>query len=422
MRFRTNLLLIAFSSILLFSCFANAADDYEVEWSKEQRRWVATIKVQTNIGEGGGIIIDDIVGNLEFHGGSYSKAEVEVKFYAQRGLSESRAKRFFNSVKPEIEERGTEIFIRGNDRRRSRTYNNTYFEVIAKTPEKFNIDGSTSGGNISADNVTGDLEFSTSGGNLVFINVHERLSGSTSGGNVDIENSSGEIDLSTSGGNITLEDVDGIVEVSTSGGNIGVRSLKGHIDGSTSGGNIVIKKTEVDRMEMATSGGNISCYGLKVEEHGDFATSGGNIEFTESSGTMSLGTSGGVIRMEDHTGDLDLSNSAGNIIVKGLNGSIEASISSGDIRVGLVEGSSAENVELETGHGDISLYLPKKFGADIRARVSNSYDDDAIYSDFPLKIRRGKNTGICRASGSINSGGANIIVESGHGEIRIIKR
>src|SRR3954467_10460830 len=104
--------------------------------------------------------------------------------------------------------------------------------------QNITTDLSTSGGNITLSNLSGNQEFRTSGGNLDIENLAGRIRGRTSGGNIDLTNVGEDIDLSTSGGNITAEKCNGKMKLATSGGSLRLSALKGDIDATTSGGSV----------------------------------------------------------------------------------------------------------------------------------------------------------------------------------------
>jgi len=117
-------------------------------------------------------------------------------------------------------------------------------------------------------------------GNAIFIQLFEKLHDlSTSGGNIIAENCSGNLTLSTSGGNLNLSGLKGHIKGSTSGGNVKGNNVEGEFSAHTSGGSVVLKDMMCS-LETSTSGGNID---VAVKEFGKYLkiyNSGGNIELT----------------------------------------------------------------------------------------------------------------------------------------------
>ena len=114
-----------------------------------------------------------------------------------------------------------------------------------KVPAKFNVDVSTSGGDIKLGGVSGTAKLYTSGGDVWADRVEGNLDVSTSGGDISLICGGTEIAAHTSGGDIDLK---------YSGPNFG-------IDLSTSGGDIQVElPSDFDAsMELSTSGGDVSC-------------------------------------------------------------------------------------------------------------------------------------------------------------------
>jgi len=150
-----------------------------------------------------------------------------------------------------------------------------------KVPAKFNVDVSTSGGDIKLGGVNGTAKLHTSGGDVWAERVEGNLDVSTSGGDISLICEGTEIVANTSGGDINLDYL---------GLNLG-------IDLSTSGGDIQVElPADFDAsMELSTSGGDVSCNltmnnATKLSEHKiiadinnggmDFSahTSGGDID------------------------------------------------------------------------------------------------------------------------------------------------
>ena len=120
---------------------------------------------------------------------------------------------------------------------------NLKYEI--KVPAQFNVDVSTSGGDIKLGGVNGTAKLHTSGGDIWAERVEGNLDVSTSGGDISLICGGTEIVAHTSGGDIDLDYF---------GPNVG-------IDLSTSGGDIEVKlPSDFDAsMELSTSGGDVSC-------------------------------------------------------------------------------------------------------------------------------------------------------------------
>jgi len=178
------------------------------------------------------------------------------------------------------------------------------------SPREVNTKLSTSGGNVTLNDLAGTQRFTTSGGNLNLEKLKGKIVGVTSGGNVKINNSDNDIDLTTSGGNITAENCTGKMKLLTSGGTLRLSHLNGNIDATTSGGNVNAEDIGGE-MEAATSGGNVNMRDISCSL--DATTSGGNIDV----GIKQLGK---YVRLSNHGGNIDVKLPGG----KGLDLKLEA--------------------------------------------------------------------------------------------------
>ena len=172
---------------------------------------------------------------------------------------------------------------------------NISFKVF--TPATINTDLSTSGGSISLENVSGELDFSTSGGSLKVDHVGGKVNGRTSGGSISVENSKDEIELTTSGGSIEAKNCDAKLRLTTSGGSLDLKNLKGYTRATTSGGSIDGENIEGELIAH-TSGGSIDLSDLSCSL--ETSTSGGNID-------VSIKELGKYVKISNSAGSIDLS-------------------------------------------------------------------------------------------------------------------
>jgi hypothetical protein len=161
-------------------------------------------------------------------------------------------------------------------------------------PKKFNVNLSTSGGNITVASLTGNTRARTSGGDLKFDRIDGEIDGQTSGGNITLQEGTAKANLSTSGGNIEVDRAGGPTEVSTSGGDIRLDSVTQLISATTSGGNVKATLTEPLRQDalLSTSGGDVKVQVLKSAAFQlDASTSGGEVDASGLTITMEKGGS-----------------------------------------------------------------------------------------------------------------------------------
>lgn len=241
---------------------------------------------------------------------SWDKQEVYVKIFGNRQAEEK--------INYDIYQDGPVVKV--IIKKRSSFFNFSWggisVRVEAKVPKNFNAHIETSGGDITAKNITGGFRFDTSGGDINALSLNGRLNAETSGGDIKIDNHKGTMNVSTSGGDIICKNVEGDVKCETSGGDIELDVKDGRIECKTSGGDIRISYSGANKgIKGETSGGTIRAKlpsDFKANVH--LKTSGGNIqnninntrsskikrseliaEYNGGGATFSLHTSGGNI-------------------------------------------------------------------------------------------------------------------------------
>ena len=312
-------LLIVLAAFISLSAFAQFNGDKEPFITKSFKESFSSTDVQTT------------GGNISVTGITTGDAKVEVYITSNNGKN--------NLSKDEIQKRLDEMYnldvsVSGNklvaiakSKERIRDWKkalNISFKLFV--PKTTANDLSTSGGNISLSNLSGNQDFSTSGGNLDIDNVSGKIRGRTSGGNIDLANSKDDIEIETSGGNIEAANCEGTLRLNTSGGNLHFRDLKGNIRGTTSGGNVDGKNISGElfaetsggnvhleellcSVEASTSGGKIY---VDVKQFGKYITlnnSGGNVELSLPGGKgIDLNLEGDKVktgRLENFTGKIE---------------------------------------------------------------------------------------------------------------------
>lgn len=155
---------------------------------------------------------------------------------------------------------------------------NVSFEVTV--PKNFNLNLNTSGGDISAGSVVGNVRARTSGGDLRFDRVDGEIDAHTSGGDIVLKEGTARAKLGTSGGDIEVDRAGGPTEVSTSGGDIIIKSVTQLLSATTSGGDVHATLTEPMKQDtvLSTSGGDVRVRVVKGAGFElDASTSGGDV-------------------------------------------------------------------------------------------------------------------------------------------------
>lgn len=291
------------------------------------------------------------------------------------------------------------------------------FEVTV--PPAYSVDVATQGGDIESQDIGGTASLVTQGGNVTAGRIGSSVRGAASQPLARLE---------TQGGHITVSDVAGGLRAYTAGGHINAHNVAGNAFLHTGGGHVRAERID-GRADLETGGGNVTVR----EARGGVAvrTAGGQIDFGEAFGSVRAQTGGGGIRIVHVAGPIELETSNGSICLTRVAGAVRAATGSGSITAWInpevskggpnrleLSGASA----LESGHGDIIVYLPRSLAATIEAVVAIG-GEHGIQADpgVPLKILPVSvpGNGPVRAEAALNGGGEMLRIKTGSGTIRL---
>jgi DUF4097 and DUF4098 domain-containing protein YvlB len=187
--------------------------------------------------------------------------------------------------------------------------------VQVTVPRRYRVEMKTSGGDLSVSRLEGDATGKTSGGDVTLEDVTGQVHMRTSGGDMKIDRIQGDVQMITSGGDIVARTVHGGIDVQTSGGSIHFDSIDGQTRARSSSGDIVANTVHGD-VDADTSGGDVRL--MRVDGKIRANTSGGNVhcDLVGANRGISASTSGGNISLQvakDITATLDAVSSGGKI-------------------------------------------------------------------------------------------------------------
>jgi TonB family protein len=279
-------------------------------------------------------------------------------------------------------------------------------------PRKYNVEVTTHAGNIQVDDVDGRVNLITDGGNIT--------AGRVSGGGVRQPGVPAARLESISGGHISVRDVTGDLKAITAGGHITAGNISGDANLSTGGGHITAGNIR-GVAQLETGGGNIS-----VERAGSRVTAssgGGQISFGEAAGAIQARAAGGGIRVLRVSGPMQLDSNGGSIFLTKVENAVHASTGTGSITAWLsptvkIAGSS----QLESGHGDIVVYVPRDLQMTIEATIDTAAGHH-IAADPSLAMKTTYHTGDSgkqvRGICDINGGGEVLKLRAMEGNIQL---
>ncbi|HEX4997827.1 MAG TPA: DUF4097 family beta strand repeat-containing protein, partial [Terriglobia bacterium] len=238
-----------------------------------------------------------------------------------------------------------------------------------RVPKSLNLDLTTNGGSITLiGDSDGEVKLRTSGGSVTAANIRRNALLYTQAGFIRAGNIGGNAELHSEGGNLEVGDVAGNASLETASGWIRAGSIGGSVKAETGGGSIKIKESRGDRFVATTKAGDISVTGTARKI--DAQTEGGAITVGRARGAFQGRTESGDIRIDMATASIDAVSGFGDIFIR-----LDPDSYSGDL-----------HVNIQTGNGTITFYLPETSRASIEAAVDKVAANarQPIVADFPI--------------------------------------
>lgn len=338
------------------------------------------------------------VGAVRVQGGSTQGISYVIRNKSSES-SEDRVRRQFESYKISAYVKGDTAWIVG--------------EWEEGRPHKFSSDVTV--------NVPREMDLvkiETEGGEIVSTGISGKLEAETGGGSLHLDDIGGAITAETGGGSIDVGNVGGDLSIHTGGGSIHIGSAKGKIVAESGGGNVVLVSGS-QGASLQTGGGSIhvdKCSGQVKAE-----TGGGTIDLGEVGGEATMETGGGSLKLSSATGLVKAETGGGSIELYGVPAA-HVETGAGTITAKFIASSSAMDSQLETGSGDVTVYLAPSMRVTLRASIEAS-SGHSISSDFSeIKVSsEGGQWGpkFVSAEGALNGGGPVLKIRTTMGNIYI---
>lgn len=341
------------------------------------------------------------MGSVVVRGGQQQDINYVVHANFHNG-SEQEARRMFEQFKITAYVKGDTAWIVG-DWQGGRQPRHFSGEFTVNVPHEMSlVKLETAGGNVDATGIGGRVEAESGGGNMRLDDIGAGVNAETGGGSIDVGTVSGDLGLHTGGGSIAIRRANGRILAETGGGAIRIESGAQGASVQTGGGPI----------EVRQCGGKV-----KVE------TGGGSVDLSDLGGPAEIETGGGTIHLTSAKGHVHAETGGGGIELYGVP-SAHAETGAGGITVKLVNtGGERHDSDLETGAGDITLYVASDVAINLRASVDMA-NGHRISSDFPeihVSSQGDQWDKTLTADGSLNGGGPTVKVHTSSGDICIRK-
>jgi len=298
-------------------------------------------------------------------------------------------------------------------------------------PRHYNLDVLTQAGNIEAQDIDGRVSLVTYGGNITAGRVGwpGGTASAVTAGDTPLAR------LETQGGHVTVQDVSGVLRAITAGGHITAGNVQGKAVLRSGGGHIRAGAIQ-GRAQLETGGGNISV--RRVGGNVNATTGGGQIDFEEAVGSIRARTGGGGIRILRVAGPVQLESGGGSIVLTRVEGPVRASTGSGAITAWFSQETPGEASaagkppkffrlvgasQLESGQGDIVVYLPRELAVTIDATIETPAEHH-IEADPALALRTSYEDSrsggrTLRGTCSLNGGGEVLKLKTSGGNIQL---
>jgi DUF4097 and DUF4098 domain-containing protein YvlB len=143
----------------------------------------------------------------------------------------------------------------------------------------------------------------------------------------------------------------------------------------------------------------------------------GSISVSDVSGDVIIHTGDGAVSAEQVSGRVDVSTGDGSVTIKGAPHSLKARTGDGALDLDVATSASqADDWDLSTGDGGVSVVLPSGFNAQLDAHTGDGGIDA---SDFGLRPSGEEKNDL---QGTIGSGGRTLRIRTGDGGITIRKK
>ena len=338
------------------------------------------------------------MGSVKVHGGEQQGINyvVHTRF---GNSSEQDARRQFEQYKVTAYVKGDTAWIVGDWQggRHPRHFSGDFSVMVPREMALVKLE--TDGGNVEAMGVGGRVEAESGGGSMKLDDIGGGVSAETGGGSIDVGTVGGDLGLHTGGGSIMVRRANGKVVAETGGGGVTIQSGAQGATIETGGGSIEVRQCN-GRVKVSTGGGSVDL--SDVGGPAEIETGGGSIKLTSAKGHVHAETGGGGIELYG-VPSASAETSAGGIIVKLVN-----------------TGAERSDSDLETGSGDVTVYLASDVAINVRAsvdmgsghRITSDFSDIRIASEGD---KWGPKT--LTAEGSLNGGGPMLKVRTSSGDI-----
>ncbi|HVZ66270.1 MAG TPA: DUF4097 family beta strand repeat-containing protein [Lacunisphaera sp.] len=289
-----------------------------------QAKITRTVEKSFTVQPGGNLKVKTAGGDVKVVTGTDTQVKVTATEYIHAS-SDAKADELLKDLDLTIEQQGNDVSAiakyEGDHGWHVGNWPPVQVSFTVVVPSHYNVDLSTSGGDIELASISGQARMRTSGGNLKCDKVEGEVDGGTSGGDIFLREGTAKVHLTTSGGNIHVDRAGGEASLSTSGGDIIINAVKNRLTATTSGGDVraniegplmgdcklttsggevvvTVDKAAAFDLKAHTSGGDVDAAGITISiDKGGLRRSSLSGKVNGGGPELYLGSSGGDIRI-----------------------------------------------------------------------------------------------------------------------------
>lgn len=195
-------------------------------------------------------------------------------------------------------------------------------------------------------------------------------------------------------GDVVVNNINGDLSVDSHGADVTVSDVKGTLDINTGSGNTSVTNVTGD-MSLDTGSGDVTGKNL----------TGANIAIDTGSGTVVIdGCAGDKVGIDTGSGELRITG------LRTRNANLDTG--SGRVQLGLL--NTPDVITIDSGSGNVTLTLPTNFAASLNIDTGSG----RVTSDFPMQLSSSSRDHVL---GRIGTGGGRVVIESGSGNVRLIR-
>jgi DUF4097 and DUF4098 domain-containing protein YvlB len=269
--------------------------------------------------------------------------------------------------------------------------------------------------------VDGSSHMNLAAGADFVVTIPERaaLDVTVGAGDIETRGTLGDARLDTGVGDVYVEESRSDLAVETGAGDVTVARFDGqNLSLRTGVGDIRLDDARADTAECFSGAGDIEVWSVHAER-ASMTTGSGDIDARGAVGNVVAHSSSGDVHVAGVEGTLDASSGSGSVDAHGVLHGLTARSSSGDVTVHADAGSRVDSEWLlDSGSGDVLLRVPEGFDCRVHARTGSG----EVECDLPVVVEAGQRKNDTHLLGQIGSGGGQVRLSSGSGDVALRRR